>query len=119
MQFDENKTLNDYEIKELKNYKQVLKRFFMYYSLDIYETQVICAYYGRLIKKENYPYSINSAFPVTIAAPLVRWSNVAKHMMNLDIGAFIDACKFSHAHLCKYKPKNPTEQYLNYNPYDF
>lgn len=96
----------------------MLKGFFEFYSVDIYKTHVICTYFGELIKKEDYPYTINSSYPVTIAAPLIRWSNVAKHMKNLDIGAFIDACKFSHAHLCKYKATDAIEKYFNYNPYD-
>lgn len=119
MQFDENKTREDYGIKELKSYKHILKRFFLFYSADFYESQVICTFDGKMIHKDDYPKLKNSTNPVTIPAPLLRWSNVAKHMRNLDIGVFMDACKFSYNHLCKYQPKDTIDKYFNINPYEY
>lgn len=102
----------------MKSYKQWLKPFFKFYSTDFYRDKIICTYYGQLFEKDDYPSDISRYYPMTIPAPILRHSNVAKIVKNLDIAAFCQACQFSYKYFEEYMTKSDIPKYYNFDPYD-
>ena len=118
MQFDSSRSLEEYRVTEMTSYKQWLKPFFLFYSKDIFKHNIICTYSGELYDKDNFPGSVGRNFPMTVVAPLLRHSNTAKSVKNLDIADFMEACQFSYKYLHEYKARNILHKYYDFDPYE-
>lgn len=55
VQYDPNRSLKDYKLKTMDNFKKYLPRFFWLYANIDYNKYVIFPYYGKSVMKQNYP----------------------------------------------------------------
>ncbi|KAL7045168.1 hypothetical protein ACKWTF_002164 [Chironomus riparius] len=113
--FDPNRSRDYYGITEITNFKEHIKGFFDFYNHFNYRDYIICAFSGRSIRKDCYIDRIDSKTPVTIAAPLLRRTNCAKYITNLQLAVFKEACDFSVKYLKEYKLPPPSKDYEFYN----
>jgi hypothetical protein len=95
VQYDETRTLSDYKIEEMNDFRAHFVGFFKYFYDFPFASQIICPYHGKAFSKFDYPVKIDCDHPVTIAAPLLRRTNCGKYLTNLDITRFIEACRVS------------------------
>lgn len=66
------------------------------------------------MKKDCYFEKISHKSPVTISSPLLRRTNCAKYITNLNLAQFIDACYFSEKYLDEYKLPEPVNDYESF-----
>lgn len=109
--FDPNRNRDYYGIKEITNFKDHLKGFFDFYSNYEYRDFIICPFTGGSVRKDHYVERINCNTPVTIAAPLLRRTNCAQYITNLNLAKFIAACYFSVKYLDEYKLPQPPNDF--------
>lgn len=117
VQFDRTRTLEDYNVKEMIDYRQWLRPFFDFYSNNVFEDNVLCTYYGSLIQKDDYPLDVNMSYAVTIPAPLLRHSIITKCIKDTHIAKFMEACRFSYKYFDKFVTRDPLLSYYGYDPF--
>jgi hypothetical protein len=112
VQFDDSRKRKDYGLEEMQYYKDHLIGFFKFYSTFSYRDYVICPHSGKAVRKDEFIYKIDDDHPVTIAAPLLRRTNCAKYLTNVDLANFIAACRFSVNFIQEWKPPKSSIDYF-------
>jgi DNA polymerase sigma len=102
VQFDNSRDRDYYKLKEMPYFRRYIKDFFSFYSNFDYDNYIICTYRGKAVQKKNYDFRIDYNHAITLAAPLLRRTNCAKYLTNLDLSKFFEAIQKSYNFLCNH-----------------